>query len=209
MQLRGLIFDLDGTLADNLPTIYQAFRVAFSSVGGQHYTDAEIFDMFGPTEGAIFQQAMPGRWREALEAYRAAYAAALSSNSFAMPGIGDVLEWLSQQQKLLAVVTGADTWHAEHTLAALGLAQHFQVVRCGAPGRTKAENLRYVLQQWRMAPEHIGYVSDSPRDMEIAMDHGVVPLGASWARSTKADVLYSAGAVQVFDSPSGLLRWLQ
>ncbi|MBI2888219.1 MAG: HAD family hydrolase [Chloroflexi bacterium] len=209
MRPDALIFDLDGTLADNLPAIFQSFRIAFQRVSGVVYPDAEIFAMFGPTQREIFEAGAPGRWQEALEAYHGAYTAALAEGSFTVPGIADLLDWLSRQGKPLAVVTGADGWQAARTLTTLGLAHYFDLVRCGAPGLAKVDNLGYVLKEWRLAPGRIGYVSDSPRDVELGLRAGIVPLGAAWTRSSDARALWRSGAVHVFDAPSAFLQWLQ
>ena len=52
--LRGVIFDLDGTLADTLPVCYAAFRAAFHRyVPERTFSDAEITSFFGPNEEGV------------------------------------------------------------------------------------------------------------------------------------------------------------
>lgn len=52
MNLRGVIFDLDGTLGDTLPVCYAAYREVFEGYLGKTYRDEEIAALFGPNEGS-------------------------------------------------------------------------------------------------------------------------------------------------------------
>ena len=51
--LRALIFDLDGTLADTLPVVVEAFQKTFVDFGLPVRSQREIFSCFGPTEDGV------------------------------------------------------------------------------------------------------------------------------------------------------------
>jgi phosphoglycolate phosphatase-like HAD superfamily hydrolase len=53
------LFDLDGTVADTLPLIYEAFDAAFAPIVGRRHTDREIRDMFGPPDHEIIRARVP------------------------------------------------------------------------------------------------------------------------------------------------------
>ena len=211
MRIKGLIFDLDGTLADNLPEVFSAFRAGLARASGRHYSDPEIFSLFGPTPEQIFQQAAPDapdRWIQATEEFYGVYAASLTGASFVVSGLEALLGWAAAQSMRLAVVTGGSQRHLSITMDALGFLSLFDMVRFGAEDWTKQGNLTHVLAEWRFPEEQVAYVSDSPRDVELALAHGVVPLGAAWARGAQPEGLRAAGAQEVFDSVDVVRRWL-
>ena len=51
--LGALIFDLDGTLADTLPVVVEAFQKTFVDFGLPVLSQSEIFSHFGPTEDGV------------------------------------------------------------------------------------------------------------------------------------------------------------
>ena len=61
-MLRGLIFDLDGTLANTLPVAIAAFQHTFRTHVGRDYSPAEIRAMFGPSEEGILRNAAPDHY---------------------------------------------------------------------------------------------------------------------------------------------------
>jgi len=58
---RGIIFDLDGTLADTLPVCFDAYRLAFAKYVGHEWTDDQISALFGPSEEGVIRQVVPTR----------------------------------------------------------------------------------------------------------------------------------------------------
>jgi phosphoglycolate phosphatase-like HAD superfamily hydrolase len=68
-QPRGIIFDLDGTLADTLPVCFDAYRLAFAKYVDHEWTDDQISALFGPSEEGVIRQVVPTRAEECLEEY--------------------------------------------------------------------------------------------------------------------------------------------
>jgi len=61
MKVKGIIFDMDGTLGDTMAVLCEAFRCAFEQFMGRRYSDREIAALFGATEEGIFQRVVPDR----------------------------------------------------------------------------------------------------------------------------------------------------
>lgn len=66
---RGIIFDLDGTLADTLPVCFDAYRLAFAKYVARQWTDDQIRALFGPSEEGVIRHVVPTRAEECLEEY--------------------------------------------------------------------------------------------------------------------------------------------
>jgi pyrophosphatase PpaX len=181
MRLDGVIFDLDGTLADTLPVCFVAFRRTMETFSGRRYTDEEIMAAFGPSEEGIIRRLVPDRWEECLDAYLEAYEQEHLRAARLYPGIEDALRRLQERGIPLAVVTGKGPRSAAISFRHLGLARYIEVLETGAPeGSIKPQAIRRVLAKWAVSPEHVAYVGDTTSDMEEARATGLIPLGAAW-----------------------------
>ncbi len=130
--LRGLIFDVDGTLGDTVPLCYEAFRRALLPFKGRLYSDAELQATFGRTEEGISQLLEPHRWHQLFESYVAHYRALHSQYARPFPEMVPLLEWLQARGLRLAVVTGKGPVTARITLEVFGLARFFSMARATA-----------------------------------------------------------------------------
>src|SRR5579864_9064339 len=106
MVIKGIIFDLDGTLADTLPVCFAAFRRAFHEFSGRIYTNEEITALFGPSEEGSILQIVPDRSEECLQVFLEEYERAHASCLEPFPGILDALRLLKDRGVKVAVVTG-------------------------------------------------------------------------------------------------------
>ena len=73
MQLKGIIFDFDGTIADTLPAIFTAFRYCLQNHLGRELSDQEIEELFGPSEEGVIKRLLPDRWQSCYADYLAEY----------------------------------------------------------------------------------------------------------------------------------------
>lgn len=106
IKLKGIIFDLDGTLGNTLPICFTAFRCVFEKFLGRHYTDGEITALFGPSEEGIIERVVPHESQACMQVYLDEYERAHALLSEPFPGIESALRSLKQNGTALAVVTG-------------------------------------------------------------------------------------------------------
>lgn len=210
MRLSGLIFDVDGTIADNLPQVFDAFRAGFAAAAAGHYRDDDIYALFGPSPEEIFQRAVPHRWQEAADRFYERYQALAQPQAIAVPGLDAALSVAEALGLRLGVVSGGSERLVRLTLGVLGLHNRFaHVVANGVPAQPKRYHLVRMAQVWGLPPGGVAYVGDSPRDVAHAQEAGLAPLGAAWARASQAEALRRAGALAVFESAPELTDWLR
>ena len=208
-KLKGMIFDLDGTLADTVPVCVAAFRSAFERFLDHRYTDEEIKAFFGPTEEGSCRRAVPNNWRGCLEAYLDAYRKIHDGLTEPFPQIEDALRLLKKRGAATAVVTGKGPVSAYISLRRLGLEPYFEIVETGSPdGPIKPESLKKVLAKWEAEPHETAYVGDVAYDMQAASEVGMISLGAAWAKGSTAHESGSMVEVIFYDVGS-FVKWIE
>ena len=207
MAIKGMIFDMDGTLANTLPAVLKALREMFAHFTGREYADAEIPAMFGPSEeGMIRLRVAEGDYPAALETFLDRYAAYHAENE-PFPGVVRLLKTLEARGIRRAIVTGKGPGTAEISMRLLEFAPYIETLVTGSPnGAAKPEAIRQVLDAWNLSPAEAAYVGDVPYDMQAAREAGVLPLGAAWAKT--ASVREGDGAARLFYSVEELIEWV-
>ncbi len=210
MNLHGILFDLDGTLADTLPVCFIAFRQTIESFTGQRLSDEEIMARFGPSEEGMIQRLVPDRWEACLRFYLEVYEREHRRTARLFPGIEAALRRLKAGGLALGIVTGKGAQSAAISLRDLGLVGLFDALETGAPsGSVKPEAIQKVLARWDMAPAHAAYVGDAPGDIEAARAVGLLPLAAAWDARSSAEALARAAPCAVFTRVEEFHRWIE
>lgn len=209
IALKGILFDLDGTLTDTLPLCYAAFIEVFQRFTGSTYTAREVHALFGPSEEGVVKRVVPDRWQECLAAYLQVYEREHPRLARVFPGVKRMLDRLRGEGLRLAIVSSKGEGSGSITLRLLGLGAYADAVHWGTPeGGRKPAAIRDVLQQWRCSPSEAAYVGDAPSDMRAARETGVLALGAAWSNGVDGERLREGGAAEVFRSPVDLDTWL-
>jgi pyrophosphatase PpaX len=181
VSIRGVIFDLDGTLA-----------------------------LFGPTEEGSCRRAVSADWQRCLQTYLEAYEKAHAGLTEPFPGMKDALRLVQERGVSTAVVTGKGPVSALISLRWLDLEQYFGVVETGSPdGPVKPESLRKVLARWGMEPHEAAYLGDGAYDMEAAAEVGMIALGAEWAEGSSVREAHPKILEAIFDDVGAFTDWLE
>ncbi len=210
MDLRGIIFDMDGTLADTLPVCIDAFQETVQYFIGRRPEPAEISALFGPSEEGMLEKLIPGRLDESLPRFVAEYKRAHHQCRQLFPGVERALELLKRKGIRMAIVSGKGAQSAEVSLRTLGLGRWIDCVETGfAEKADKPASISKVLARWNMLPEQAAYVGDMPSDMQSARRAGVLPVGAAWAEtSTLPDAPDNQSELIFYDIES-FVHWIQ
>lgn len=209
-MLRGVIFDLDGTLGDTLPVCFAAFRGVFEEFQDVTYTDTEIRAMFGPTEEGILEARLPEDGGEPFARYLALYTTHHDLAPTPFPGIVPLLDELREREVPVAIVTGKGPRSAAISLERWGLAHRFSHVAAGGPhGNIKDVNMRRILEAWNVRGPEVVSVGDAPSDVHAARATGITAVAAAWASTADPALLETEHPDELFTRIDDFAAWLR
>lgn len=209
-KLRGVIFDLDGTIANTLPLGIAAFRCAIEPLAGRTLTNGEIVATFGPSEEGTIRALAPDHYERGLADYLRHYEALHDVCPDVFPEMRDLLTHLKARGVRLGMVTGKGAKSAWFSLRRFGMETVFDPVETGDPtGPRKVEGIRRILAQWKMEQSEAAYVGDSPTDVTAAREAGIAVIGAGWSETTDRALLAVEKPDALALTVSDLKSWLE
>jgi phosphoglycolate phosphatase/pyrophosphatase PpaX len=207
--LQGVIFDLDGTLADTLDVCIEAFQFAIKAHTGEQLSPAKVVALWGPTEEGVLREAVGPEWEESVETFLSEYERLHVSVPEPFPGILELLNHLRSVGIPAAVVTGKGPRSAQISLEVLGIEDAFDAVEAGSiDGAIKAQKISHILDQWDVPPAAVAYVGDHPHDAVEAHKAGTMAVAAAWSHHTDVEALRRSGPDEYFDSSQEFAAWL-
>jgi 2-phosphoglycolate phosphatase len=213
--LRGVLFDLDGTLLDTARDMTEALNrirvdeglepLPFERVRPlvSHGAPRMIRFAFGEPEAARYES-LRTRF---LDCYRNA----LAVHTCLFEGFERVLESIDRAGMRWGVVTNKPGWLATPLLQALGLIPR---CRCVVAGDTLAERkphpmpLLHAARLLSLEPRECAYVGDAERDVQAARSAGMIPLVAGFGYLADGEDPATWQPDAVFAKPEELLDWL-
>jgi len=207
--LQGVIFDLDGTLADTLDVCIEAFQYAIKAHTGDLLSPAEVVALWGPTEEGVLRAAVGPEWEESVETFLSEYERLHVSVPEPFPGIRPLLDHLRTVGIPAAVVTGKGPRSAQISLEVLAIDDAFDAVEAGSiDGAIKAQKIRHIVERWEVPPAAVVYVGDHPHDAIEAHKAGTMAVAAAWSDHTDVEALRRSGPDEYFDSSIDFAEWL-
>lgn len=211
MKLNGLIFDLDGTLIDSVPTFTTAYLVALEKNGYPHVTRDVLNATLGPNEVGVFKRIAPDRWESCLsDFYQFEKEQAKSITPF--EGIIELLEYSSKNGIHLGIVTGRARKHAELFLRLHRIFKYFKPILFGSSTEdAKPKNIVHVLHTWCLEAQTIAYIGDTITDITAARIAGIEPILARWGTQPPETEISKKELLPrlLFDSPYDLIEWIR
>lgn len=208
-RIRGVIWDVDGTLSDTIDLCVTSLQAAIEGHGGPSFSGDEIVGMFGPTEEGILRNVLGDGWPGAMAAYLVAYGNGHANAELAFPEVIDLVRELADSGVPMGVVTGKGDASCAITLDSLGLDGVFEAVACGSmDGSVKSIEIDRIVTAWGMEPSSVAYIGDSPTDIVESRIAGVVPVGAAWKANADVPALQEEGPDVVATDARELRRWL-
>jgi pyrophosphatase PpaX len=210
MKLRGIIFDLDGTLADTLGVCLQAFQETLQYYSGRSISLQELYPMFGPSEEGILRKLLPDQAEDVYPRYLCSYERLHQECTQPFPGIEELLDDLRSRGLRIAIATGKSVETAAISMRILGMDSKVDRLETGFIDRgDKPELIRRVLGYWGISPDQAAYVGDILSDMYAAEQAGVQPIGAAWADTSTLRAIEQKDGWVVFERVQDFAAWIQ
>lgn len=215
--LRGLLVDLDGTLADTAPDL----AAALNAVLTEEDRDLLPFPAIRPwvsfgAPGLIrlgFGKGLDERDFERLRARLLShYAAALCRETRLFDGFDTVLAEFEAPGRAWGVVTNKPAALTDPLMTALGLADRARSVVSGdtLPRRKPhPEPLLHAAGELGFPPAECVYVGDARRDIEAGRAAGMLTIAVAWGYIPEGDPHHRWEADAVADTPEALLALLR
>jgi phosphoglycolate phosphatase len=210
MEMKLVLFDIDGTLLVCGPQVRPLFASALVEVFGTA-GEVDAFDFTGRTDPGIVIDLITGAGlpeavvRERLPRVRSLYTERLDREldrrgMVLLPGVVEILERLNRREDVVtALLTGNWEPGAKAKLSRFGLSRYFSFGAFGCDGADRSELPPVALDRAeratgrRFRPEDVLIVGDSVHDVSCAQAHGIPCLAVGTGR-TPEDVLQAAGA---------------
>jgi phosphoglycolate phosphatase/pyrophosphatase PpaX len=210
-KIKGVIFDLDGTLANTLPLCIRAFREAVSPLIQRPLTDEEIIATFGPSEEGTIRVLAPDHYEQGVSDYLYFYKAHHGICPRPFAGIRELLKILQEKEVRIGMVTGKGKNSTMVSLEQFDLLSFFEVIETGAAhGPRKPEGIISVLQHWTdISREEVIYVGDAPSDIEACRNVGVTVIAAAWAETSEPDRLKELQPDELFYTVEDFTGWIE
>lgn len=216
MAIRGMLFDLDGTLADTAPDMTAALNTLRlehhlpalepAEVRNQvsHGSTAMIHIGFGDQASATRFEALRARFLEI-------YAATLTHETRLFPGINEVLSKLEARGILWGIVTNKPGFLTIPLVEALGLSTRAACLVSGdhlLQRKPHPAPLRYAAKRCGLNPADCCYLGDAERDIQAGRAAGMRTLIAGWGYIDEQQQTAAWGAEGRLNTPFDLFDWL-
>lgn len=190
MKYKAILFDLDGTLLDSVPTIIKVTRETLESMGIQ-IDDLTIRHAIGIPLKVQGRRFAPGREQQFIDDYRTVYFRHLNEDARLFPGTREMLETLRADGCLTAIVTSKNTRGTSKAIELTGLDGLFDLVITAddvTHCKPEPEPLLKAMQLLGVTPEESLYVGDSAFDVDMAQRAGVMMAAVSWGARTHEEL---------------------
>ena len=188
---RAVIFDIDGTIVDNMHLHAEAFGVFAERHGLPALTPDDRARLDGRRNSEIFpilfkREVARDEWLQYEEEKEGLYRELSRGRLAPMPGLKELIQRLKDDGVAVALATSAPAPNVAHTLGELGLAAAFPIVVRGdqvARGKPAPDVFLEAARQLNVAPAQCLVFEDAPMGVVAAQAAGmpVVALTTSFA----------------------------
>lgn len=214
MLYKGVIFDLDGTLADTLADIADSMNYVLSANGFPAHPVTAYKEMVGKGLDNLVLQALPPKDRhpatlsKCLPEMISYYYDNCLVKTHLYDGMHDVLVKLTEMKMKLAVFSNKSEPLTQKIVRQLAGDIPFVRVmgsRPEIPRKPDRTGALIIAKDMGILPQDIIYVGDTDVDMKTAVLAEMYAVGVMWGFRTKEE-LFAHGAKTVIQSPGDLLK---
>lgn len=215
VPVRGVLFDLDGTLLDTAPDMAAALNRLRAEKGATPLAFGAIRPHVSHGAAALVRLGFPNATEQEFALLRQRfldlYAGDIANQTRLFPGFETVLDALEAQRLPWGVVTNKQTSLTDPLLAQMQLARRAGCVVCGdtlAERKPHPAPLLHAAMLLGLEPRECVYVGDAKRDVQAAHAAGMHALIALFGYLGAGDRPDDWQADALIGEPAELLAWL-
>ncbi len=213
-MIRGIIFDLDGTLLDTIADLREAVNRTMREYGFPEFTDAEVKQKVGNGNVKLIERCLPEGegylLDEAVEKFYGHYADCFLDETRPYPGVFELLKKLDGKGIRLAVNTNKQYSYCEELIRKNFPGIHFELIigsRENIPNKPDPYSANEILEKLALLKKEALYIGDSEVDMKTAKNAGLLSVWVSWGFRTYGQVR-DLEPDYCIDLPEQLLKYL-
>jgi 2-phosphoglycolate phosphatase, prokaryotic len=213
--IRGVLFDLDGTLLDSAPDLYAALVAQCAEEGIAPPPYAPVRQVVSRGARAVLRCAFAERGEAALDAlmprYLQLYQAGMAQQTQAFDGVDDLLTRIEAHGLRWGIVTNKAAFLTDELVSRIGWADRASAVVSGDTLPVKKPDPAPVLLACEHAgvePAHCLFVGDDRRDIQAGTAAGLYTVAVSWGYLDGGDP-HTWNADVVLAHPAELAALLQ
>jgi HAD superfamily hydrolase (TIGR01662 family) len=205
-SITTLLFDWDGTVVDSAQLGLTAYEKSFAELGipFDHETYRAVYS---PNWLSVYEgMGLPKeQWPRADELWTQYYG---EQSADLIEGAGETIKELRQRGYRLGVVSSGNDCRVNREIEELGLAGNFEVVVCHEQIKNRKphpEGLKTALRSLGCSETEVGYVGDTPEDIEMGKGAGVLTVGVrsayptSWKLESSKPDIYLESLTELLD----------
>lgn len=212
-EIKGVIFDIDGTLLDSNLAHAQAWEETFKEFG--HEVPLEkikrLIGMGGDKllpEAVSLEKDSP-QGKEMSERRTALFKEKFLPKLRPTPGARDLVSWLKSEGVKLVIATSANKDELDSLLKAANVAEFFEEKTTSSDAKNSKPDpdiIQAALKKLALPTENVVMIGDTPYDVEAATKAGVPTIGLLSGGWSAAEL---QNAIATFDNPADMLHNLR
>lgn len=211
MTIRGIIFDLDGTLVDTLPDIAAAVNVGRAAMGLPPWPVSDIRKWIGEGLPTLCRRALTDAPQvpvdNMLPIVSAHYEAHRLDQTVPYRGVPELLDALVARSIPMAILSNKPHVHTLPMAQAIFGRWPFVAIegyRLEERRKPDPRTASDIVRAMNREPDEVALVGDSDTDMRTALNAGLVAVGATWGYRSR-EIIAAAGARYLVDAPAQVL----
>ncbi len=193
MTIKGIIFDLDGTLVDTIKDIGDATNTLLKIHGYSQYTTEDFIRWIGNGAARFIEEAMgeevePVQLKNYVSEFKEIYRENLHNKSKLYEGVSELLDELTQRGIKLAILSNKPHHLTEAVVSFYLSKWDFKPVfgqRIDVPRKPDPAGAIEIAYLMGIETNRILFVGDSVGDLKTSVAAGMVPVGVSWGYGLK------------------------
>lgn len=213
-MVKGIIFDLDGTLCDTLDDIRAGVNAVLERLGYKTRTKYEIYKFINHGARELIRRSLPKDVQSvdfivdsALEDYNNEYAKCCCNTTYAFEGVEEMLIELKSLGFKIGILSNKQDKFVSEIIDKLFDEDMFTFVmgQSKFPPKPDPASALYVAKAMGVRPERCVYIGDSDVDVDTAANAGMKFIGVKWGYRDEV-ILRRAGAVNIASSPNDIVE---